>query len=131
MRLSVSPLTLVAVTCFSGAVIQAQQAPVASWVTTTDEHGIVAGLEKQPNLAFEENAPDNIPAINVNEKVTYQRMEGGGADFTDGAAWLMYQKVSPVQREEVMKRLFDPVDGLYDTLPANTTVIFEWRGDGK
>jgi O-glycosyl hydrolase len=48
----------------------------------------------------------------VNDKVTYQRMEGAAAAFTDGAAWLINQKRSPVQRDEVMKRLFDPVEGI-------------------
>jgi glucosylceramidase len=102
----------VALVCFAGAFAQAQQMPVQSWITTTDEHGIVVGLEKQPDLAFGEDAQDGVAAIHVNEKVTYQRMEGGGAAFTDGAAWLINQKLSPVQRDEVMKRLFDPVEGI-------------------
>lgn len=112
MRGSVSPLTWVAVVLFSAVAVQAQQSPVQSWLTTTDEYGIVVGLEKQPDLAFGEDAQDSVPAIHVNEKVTYQRMEGGGAAFTDGAAWLINQRLSPVQRDEVMKRLFDPVDGI-------------------
>jgi glucosylceramidase len=112
MRVSVSPPCWVAIVLSSGVIVQAQQAPVQSWITTTDEYGIVVGLEKQPDLAFGEDAQDGVPAIHVNEKVTYQRMEGGGAAFTDGAAWLINQKLSPVQRDEVMKRLFDPVEGI-------------------
>ncbi len=92
--------------------MQAQQVQVQSWITTTDNYGIVVGLEKQPDLAFAEDIEDNVPAIHLNEKTTYQRMEGGGAAFTDGAAWLIHQKLSPVQRDEVMKRLFDPVKGI-------------------
>ncbi len=83
-----------------------------SWITTTDDYGIVVGLEKQPGLAFGEDLGDAVPTIHVNEKVSYQRMEGGGAAFTDGAAWLINQKLSPVQREEVLKRLFDPMEGI-------------------
>ena len=86
--------------------------PVQSWITSTDEHGIVAGLEQQPDLVFGGNTEDSVPAIHVDEKVTYQRMEGGGAALTDGAAWLINEKLSPVQRDEVMKRLFDPVAGI-------------------
>jgi glucosylceramidase len=112
VRESVSPLAWVAVICFSGVFVQAQQVSVQSWITTTDEHGTVVGLEEQPNLVFGSNAEDSVPAIHVDEKVTYQRMEGGGAAFTDGAAWLINEKLSPVQRDEVMKRLFDPVDGI-------------------
>ncbi len=112
MCLPKTPLTWVAVVCFSAVAVQAQQVPVRSWITTTDEHGLVAGLEEQPDLAFGSNTEDSVPAIRVDEKVTYQRMEGGGAAFTDGAAWLINQKLSPVQRDEVMKRLFDPVAGI-------------------
>ena len=53
---SVSPFKWVAVVCFAGAFAQAQQVPVQSWITTTDEHGIVVGLEKQPDLTFGEDA---------------------------------------------------------------------------
>ena len=112
MRMSVSPLAWAAVVCLSGVILQAQQGSVQSWITTTDEHGIVVGLEEQPNLVFGSNTEDSVPAIHVDEKVTYQRMEGGGAAFTDGAAWLINEKLSPVQRDEVMKRLFDPVAGI-------------------
>ncbi len=112
MRVSVSPLAWVAVVSLSGVILQAQQRPVQSWITSTDEHGIVAGLEQQPDLVFGGNTEDSVPAIHVDEKVTYQRMEGGGAAFTDGAAWLINEKLSTVQRDEVMKRLFDPVVGI-------------------
>jgi glucosylceramidase len=112
MRVSVSPLAWVAVVCLSGVILQAQQGSVQSWITTTDEHGIVVGLEEQLNLVFGSDTEDSVPAIHVDEKVTYQRMEGGGAAFTDGAAWLINEKLSTVQRDEVMKRLFDPVVGI-------------------
>ena len=105
---SVSPLKWVAVVCFAGSFAQAQQVSVQSWITTTDEHGIVVGLEKQPDLTFGEDSQDSVGAIHVNEREVYQRMEGGGAAFTDGAAWLINQKLSPTQRAQVMRRLFDP-----------------------
>ena len=109
---SVSPLKWVAVVCFAGSFAQAQQVPVQSWITTTDEHGIVVGLEKQPDLTFGEDSQDSVGEIHVNERVAYQSLKGGGAAFTDGAAWLINQKLSPVQRDEVMRRLFDPVEGI-------------------
>ena len=105
-------LPFAGVVLLSGAVIQAQQMPVQSWVTSTDEHGIVQGLDEQPTLLFGNNAEDSVPVIHVGEKVTYQRMEGSGAALTDGAAWLINQKLPRVQRDEVMKRLFDPVAGI-------------------
>ena len=92
--------------------VHAQQSSVQLWITTSDEAGVVAGLEAQPDLAFRPNAPDGIQAIEVDESKVYQRMEGGGAAFTDGAAWLINQKLSAVQRDQVMRRLFDPRVGI-------------------
>ncbi len=105
-------LTFLAFFGCSSLAAQVQQVPVQSWVTTTDEHGIVVGLEQQKDLFFTDNVTDSASAIHVDEKIRYQRMEGGGAAFTDGAAWLINQKLSPVQRDEVMKRLFDPAEGI-------------------
>ena len=73
---------------------------------------MVAGLEEQPELSFRANTDDGVPTIAVDDRKTCQRMEGGGAALTDGAAWLINQKLSPVQRDHVMFRLFDPHAGI-------------------
>jgi len=112
MCVSASVLRSFAVVCLAGVAAHAQTVPVQSWITTTDERGIVVGLEKQADLSFGNNVQDAVPAIAVNEKVAYQRMEGGGAAFTDGAAWLINQRLSPVQRHELMRQLFDPIAGI-------------------
>jgi len=65
----------------------------------------VAGPEEQPELSFRANTDDGVPTIAMDEWKIYQRMEGGGAAFTDGAAWLVHQTV---QRDHVMLRLFRP-----------------------
>jgi glucosylceramidase len=89
-----------------------QGIPVQLWVTTSDAAGVVAGLEAQPDLSFRQDAGDGVMAIRVDDTKVFQKMEGGGASFTDGAAWLINQKLSPAQREQVMKRLFDPQNGI-------------------
>ena len=90
----------------------AQTAPVQLWVTTTDDAGIVKGLERQPDITFGAEGQSAAATIDVDESKKFQTMEGGGASFTDGAAWLINEKLSPVQREEVMRRLFDPKEGI-------------------
>jgi glucosylceramidase len=93
-------------------ILCAQGSSVQLWITNSDEAGVVAGLEAQPNLVFRDDADDATAAIKVDDGKVYQRMEGGGAAFTDGAAWLINQKVSAAQRDQVMQRLFDPVSGI-------------------
>jgi glucosylceramidase len=104
------PLAALAGICLATTCLRAQS--VQLWVTTSDQAGVVAGLEPQPDLSFHPDANDSVPAIGVDESKVYQSMEGGGASFTDAAAWLINQKLSPVQREEVMRRLFDPHTGI-------------------
>ena len=55
---------------------------------------MVAGPEEQPELSFRANTDDGVPTIAMDEWKIYQRMEGGGAAFTDGAAWLINQTVA-------------------------------------
>ena len=55
---------------------------------------MVAGPEEQPELSFRANTDDGVPTIAMDEWKIYQRMEGGGAAFTDGAAWLVHQTVA-------------------------------------
>jgi hypothetical protein len=74
--------------------LRAQQPSLQLWITDSDEAGVVAGLEEQPALSFRANTDDGVATIAVDERKIYQRMEGGGAAFTDGAAWLINQKLS-------------------------------------
>lgn len=50
--------------------------------------------------------------ISINEQMTYQEVDGFGASFTDSAAYLMNQVLEPDQREQAMKKLFDPHEGI-------------------
>jgi glucosylceramidase len=84
-----------------------------------------------------------LPAetIIVDETQTYQQIEGFGASFTDSAAFLLNEKISPSQLSLVMTKLFDRTNGIgisfvrnpmgasdlsrniysYDDLPAGQT----------
>jgi glucosylceramidase len=93
-------------------ILYAQGPSVELWITSSDEAGVVTGLESQPSLSFHPEADNADAAIQVDESRVYQRMEGGGAAFTDGAAWLINQKLSAAQRDKVMQRIFEPVSGI-------------------
>ena len=89
-----SPITAVVAILMAAGTLRAQQPSVQVWITSSDEAGVVAGPEEQPELSFRANTDDGVPTIAMDEWKIYQRMEGGGAAFTDGAAWLINQTVA-------------------------------------
>src|ERR1700734_342913 len=64
-------------------------------------------LSPQPSLTFAPGA-GNALAINVDDTIRYQTLEGVGASFTDSAAWLVWEKLTPAQRNQLMQDLFSP-----------------------
>jgi glucosylceramidase len=87
------------------------------WLTTTnDDRGrnVTRGLQQQTPINFGAAGGSANQTINVNENTTYQTFEGGGASFTDSAAWLLNSSntISAATRDQVMKDLFDPVNGI-------------------
>ncbi|MFI7099013.1 glycoside hydrolase family 30 beta sandwich domain-containing protein [Streptomyces sp. NPDC050161] len=112
-------------------------------LTTTSDPGgrhVVKGLERQSPIRFTPGGGGNIT---VDEATAYQTFDGGGASFTDTAAWLLNSSgaLSDATRDATMKKLFDPDDGIgigflrnpmgasdlarygytYDDLPAGRT----------
>ncbi|HEY0538270.1 MAG TPA: hypothetical protein VGD53_07870, partial [Actinoallomurus sp.] len=91
--------------------------PVNVWLTTTNDAGgrsVTRGLQQQTPVAFGPAGGSANQTINVNENTTYQTFEGGGASFTDSAAWLLNSSntITAATRNQVMKDLFDPVNGI-------------------
>jgi len=82
---------------------------VSSWLTTAD---LRTHLAQQNDVHFSTGTGSDIIKISVNENQTDQQMDGFGASLTDGSAWLMYNKMSKSQRDELMERLFSPVKGI-------------------
>jgi|GEM_PF-549811 len=64
-------------------------------------------LSPQPSLTFAPGAGSGL-AINVDDTIRYQTLEGVGASFTDSAAWLVWEKLTPAQRNQLMQDLFSP-----------------------
>ncbi|MFI1539336.1 lectin [Streptomyces anandii] len=90
---------------------------VTAWLTTTDDSGgrhVVRGLEPQVPFAFQSGTGGGGENITVDENTRYQTFTGGGASFTDTAAWLMNSSgaLSQATRDATMRKLFSPTDGI-------------------
>lgn len=90
---------------------------VTAWLTTTDDSGgrhVVRGLQAQAPFAFQSGSGGGGENITVDENTRYQTFTGGGASFTDTAAWLMNSSgaLSQSTRDATMRKLFSPADGI-------------------
>ena len=99
-------------------ILQASRSSLASpsarnevnvWMTTAD---LQQHLRQQDDAHFSKGNASDVIQITVDENKTYQQMDGFGASLTDGSAWLIYNKMSKRQRDELMENLFDPKDGI-------------------
>ena len=77
------------------------------WLTTPDEAHL---LSRQPDLAFGDDAAP--VTVTVDDRHEFQRMKGFGASFTESAAVLVHDRLPAAERDEVMRRLFDPGRGI-------------------
>ena len=82
---------------------------VGVWLTTAD---LSTHLAPQASLTFANGSGSDPTTITVNEKKIYQQMVGFGASFTDASTWLVYNKMSQRQRNQLMTNLFDPKKGI-------------------
>lgn len=96
---------------------RAAGAPVRVWLTTTDDGRgthVTRGLQEQDPVSFQDGTGTGAQTITVDEGKTYQTFAGGGASFTDTAAWLMNSSgaLSDATRADTMRKLFDPATGI-------------------
>ncbi|MFI5608526.1 ricin-type beta-trefoil lectin domain protein [Amycolatopsis sp. NPDC051903] len=115
--LSAAALAASALSTVAAPIAQAANETVNVWLTTTDDSrgvNVTRGLQQQPSIAFSAGTGSGQQTINVNENTTYQQFEGGGASFTDTAAWLMNSSgaLSASTRNSLMQKLFDPNSGI-------------------
>ncbi|MER5864382.1 ricin-type beta-trefoil lectin domain protein [Kitasatospora sp. NPDC002040] len=96
---------------------------VSVWLTTTDDAGgrhVTRGLQPQAAVAFAAGTGSG-QQITVDEGVRYQQFTGGGASFTDTAAWLLNSSgaLSAATRDATMRKLFSPTEGIGLSLTRN------------
>ncbi|HEY3559094.1 MAG TPA: discoidin domain-containing protein [Kribbella sp.] len=77
------------------------------WVTTPDRAEL---LHQREPVSFHDGA-SNLTTITVDPRTTYQTMDGFGAAITDSSAAVLY-RLSPADREQTLRKLFDPVQGI-------------------
>ncbi len=90
---------------------------VSIWLTTTDDSGgrhVTRGLQPQTPIAFQPGTGGGGTNITVDENTRFQTFTGGGASFTDTAAWLMDGSgaLTQAKRDETMRKLFSPTEGI-------------------
>jgi glucosylceramidase len=90
---------------------------VQIYLTTTNDsagQNVTRGLQQQTPVNFGPAGGTANQTITVNENTTYQSFEGGGASFADSSAWLLNSSntISAATRDQVMRDLFDPVNGI-------------------
>ncbi|WP_158821382.1 carbohydrate-binding protein [Granulicella sp. S156] len=90
--------------CSQGVVAQT----VAVVQTNPDQSAL---LTPQTPLTFTHGTASET-AINVDDTIHYQQLEGVGASFNDSDAYLVWNKLTPAQRTALMKDLFSP-DGIH------------------
>ena len=92
------------------SIFRAGGTTVNVWLTTIDGRN---QLTAQPDLTFTSDSQNAASStIDVNEHQQFQQMDGFGAAVTDSSAWLMYTRMNTSQRNDLMKRLFDPANGI-------------------
>ncbi|MFC9694153.1 RICIN domain-containing protein [Kribbella sp. NPDC056951] len=96
---------------------QAAGEQVNVYLTTTNDsagQNVTRGLQQQTPINFGPAGGTANQTVTVNENTTYQSWEGGGASFADSSAWLLNSSntITAATRNQVMKDLFDPVNGI-------------------
>ncbi len=100
-------LPALAVTFWASGV--APSAAVDVWLTRGDKSQLLA---QKTDLLFEPGTGSGGVTISVNPATTYQTISGFGAAMTDSSAWLLQNKLSPAQRDKLMRQLFSPQGGI-------------------
>jgi len=100
-------LALAAASLTGPAQAQPPTTQVQVWVTTPDRAEL---LHERAPVAFHDGASDRT-TITVDPRTTYQTMDGFGASITDSSADVLY-RLSPADREQTMRSLFDPRQGI-------------------
>jgi glucosylceramidase len=106
----------IAATIIAAPPASAANEPVNIWLTTTSDAGgrtVTRGLQQQGAIAFGPAGGSANQTITVNENTTYQQFDGAGASITDSTAYLLRGgPVTASTRDDVMRKLFSPTDGI-------------------
>ncbi|MFF2331057.1 MULTISPECIES: lectin [unclassified Streptomyces] len=110
-------LAAAGLTGLSSGTAQAAGETVNIALTSTDDSSgrhVTRGLEAQAPISFTAGNGGSGTNITVDENTRYQTFTGGGASFTDTAAYLLNSSgaLSQATRDATMKKLFSPTEGI-------------------
>ncbi|HJV43699.1 glycoside hydrolase family 30 protein [Caulobacter sp.] len=90
--------------------VPAAAAPrLQAWVTTGDKSQLLAA--QAPASAISAQAVAGLPVIAVDAKERHQSIVGFGAAITDASAWLIQNRLTPKQRDDVLRELYGRANG--------------------
>lgn len=113
--------SVAALTGLRGKSAKPEHEPVSVWLTTPDRSKL---LHREADVSWKKDGRPNDTTIDVDDRTAYQQMDGFGAAMTESSAWLIANKLSVEQRNELMNRLFDHEQGIgisYLRLPMGAT----------
>lgn len=80
-----------------------------AWVTTGDKSQLLA--PQAPSKAVAADAVAGLPVIAVDTQERHQSIVGFGAAITDASAWLIQNKLTPPQRQALLRELYGRGEG--------------------
>jgi glucosylceramidase len=85
------------------------RAPVTSVLVTQTTADLSQALKALPRLRFRAGTPPRgLRVIAIDDTRRFQTMHGFGAAMTDTSAWLIWDKLMPGRRGQLMQKLFAP-----------------------
>lgn len=92
------------------AATPASAAPkLRAWVTTGDKSQLLAA--QAPSAVVAADAVAGLPVIAVDTKERHQSIVGFGAAITDASAWLIQTRLTPAQRQALLRELYGRGEG--------------------
>jgi glucosylceramidase len=80
-----------------------------SWVTTGDKSQLLTAQPSSGVVTAGELA--GLPVVNVDAKERHQTIVGFGGAITDASAWLIQTKLTPTQRDRLLRELYGRGEG--------------------
>ena len=103
-------IAVVALAMALGASLPAAAAPkLRAWITTGDKSQLLSA--QAPVRAVSADEVAGLPMVVVDPKERHQVMVGFGAAITDASAWLIQTKLSPSQRDSLLRELYGRGEG--------------------
>lgn len=79
------------------------------WLTRGDQLKL---LSREMDASIYNTSPDTWPLINIDTTIQFQQIDGYGAALTGSSAYLINRVLNNSQRDQLLKKLFHPDEGI-------------------